>query len=220
MTPVFQGNASIINGGLTIYPYIPFEAGQGWNLELLEPAAPLVIRDVVKRQWIILTEGELWVSKGDESPVLFRVGESFSIDPGFSYTLTPEGFTRCFSITWKEEDSLSELDPHYFGERIDAGDYGVYDLVGGGATDQEWSAALLDIQDSPRHFHRIETEHFIVAQGTLKIEIDGQLHFLETGDAMVLSPGMVHQLTSATKDPVQVLCFNFPAFDPADFRLI
>ncbi|MES2121449.1 MAG: cupin domain-containing protein [Chlamydiota bacterium] len=220
MTPILQVNASIVNEHLTIYPLIPFEAGHGWSLELLEPAGPLTIRDVAKRQWIVLVEGELWVAKESESPVLFRMGESFSIDPGFSYTLIPEGRARCFSVTWKNDVPHSELEQKYLGERIDAGDYGVYELIGGDTTEQKWSAALLDIQDSPRHFHRIETEHFIVAQGTLKIEIDGQQHLFETGDAVVLYPGMIHQLTSATDSPVQVLCFNFPAFDPSDLCLI
>lgn len=83
-------------------------------------------------------------------------------------------------------------------------------------TGEKWGVALLEIQNSPKHFHRIEREIFVVVGGKLDIEIDGVHRTLGVGESIVISPNQVHQLRSAHQEPVRVLCFSFPAFDPAD----
>ena len=100
------------------------------------------------------------------------------------------------------------------------GNYTVYNLVTGGETNNKWSAALLEITDSPRHFHTIETELFIVISGELAIEIDGVQIKIKPGESVRITPGTIHHLQSAQQGPVRVLCLNFPAFDPADMHLI
>jgi mannose-6-phosphate isomerase-like protein (cupin superfamily) len=68
--------------------------------------------------------------------------------------------------------------------------------------------------------HRIEKEQFIVVNGILDIEIDGLHQILEVGESVMISPGKMHKLKSAGKNPVRVLCFNFPAFSPEDMHCV
>lgn len=98
-------------------------------------------------------------------------------------------------------------------KKIDKGGYTVYELA---QEEENWGVALIEIQDSPKHFHKIEQEIFIVVEGTLSIEVDGSLKTLEKGESINLAPGTVHKLSSATGTPVRVLCISIPAFDPAD----
>ncbi len=90
--------------------------------------------------------------------------------------------------------------------------YQVHDLM----AESGWSVAMLEIMDSPRHYHRIEKELFVVVQGELDIEVDGEHEILGVGTSIEIQPGKIHQLKSALKTPVKVLCINFPAFDPSD----
>lgn len=101
-------------------------------------------------------------------------------------------------------------------EVIDLGDYTVYDLINGAATNDQWSVAILDIQDSPKHFHKIEHEMFIVLEGELLIQVDGEETIYQKGESVVITPFQVHRLKSASSDSVRLLCVNFPAFNPDD----
>ena len=82
------------------------------------------------------------------------------------------------------------------------------------------SVALVEFNETPKHFHQIEKEIFIVVHGTLNIEIDGHSWILKTGECVEVNPGMVHHLKSHGKDPVRVLCFNFPAFSQEDYHIV
>ena len=56
-------------------------------------------------------------------------------------------------------------------------------------------------------------------EGCLDIEIEGKNQVLEAGEWIEILPHLKHQLKSTQESPVRVLCFNFPAFDPADMHL-
>jgi mannose-6-phosphate isomerase-like protein (cupin superfamily) len=103
---------------------------------------------------------------------------------------------------------------------IDADAYVVYELVSGDVTQGAWSIALLEINSSPKHFHRKEKEVFTVVQGELALEIDGQHSVLRAGQSVTVFPGSVHKLKSARLESVRVLCVSFPAFDPQDMHCV
>lgn len=228
---------------INITKCIPPEAGQGWNLELFELAEPIPAHyHKIQRQLILIVEGEMQASYENEESVELKAGNLIYIKPGIIHSLIPKGTVRFFAIDlpgisfpedvfydepmavskWTPSTTrfLPSLDPKYFRSKIDLGDYVVYELIPGSETEKKWSTALLEIQDSPKHFHRIERELFIVVNGELDIEINGIHHMLAAGEFIEISPGNIHHLKSATKKPVQVLCFNFPAFDPADMHCI
>jgi mannose-6-phosphate isomerase-like protein (cupin superfamily) len=152
--------------------------------------------------YIVMTEGEVLLEKSKR----LQSGDVAYLDR--SSTLIPEG-RACIDLFFLPDETN-------LGTKIDKGSYGVYELVNRGV----WSVALIEIVDSPKHFHRIEKEHFIVMSGRLAIEVNGKEQILEEGQSITLYPGMVHQLKTASEKLLRVLCFSFPAFDPADMHLI
>jgi mannose-6-phosphate isomerase-like protein (cupin superfamily) len=45
-----------------------------------------------------------------------------------------------------------------------------------------------------RHYHQQATEIYVVAAGTMAIEIDGAVHQMQTGDAVIIGPGVAHEI--------------------------
>ncbi len=232
-----------VNKNLKFYPLVPPEAGQKWKLELFvlsETIQPHYHK--IQKQFLLVMEGNLTVFYGTKKAVL-QPSEFVQIDPGVVHSLVPEGTAIFFAIdlpgfNFPEdvfEDTPSKILPKWtppvskplplldskcFENKIDAGSYSAYDLVNGAQTGKKWSVSLLDIHDSPRHFQRIEKELFFVMNGDLDIERDGVHQVLPTGEFAIINPGTVHQLKSAGKESVRVLCFSFPAFDPADMHSV
>ena len=201
---------------MKINSLIPLDAGQGWKLEMFEISEKLSHK---VGRCIVVADGELIASPNEDPPIVLKTGELAFIDPEKLHSLTPSGKARFFSIDIpnSSEENFPYLDPKYFGPKISRPEnYWVYDLIPGSKVEERWSLALIEIYDSPKHFHRIENEQFIVVNGILDIEIDGVHHILNVGEAIETKPGMVHQLKSANARPVRVLCFSFPAFDPTD----
>ena len=193
-----------VDSDLTIYSLVPPEAAQGWKIELFELSRAIPSHyHKIRRQIILVAEGELSVSTGNGETTLLKSGELMAIDPGNLHSLNPIGTSRFFDIdfpgfhfpedvfddvpkeiyVWKP--SLNKvfhtLDPKYFGAKLDQGEYDVYEIANGNVLQQKWSLALLEIGNSPKHFHRIEKEIFIVAEGVLDIEIDGECRAIKSG---------------------------------------
>lgn len=208
---------------VTIYPLVPRTVGQGWKLELFELAISLVQQKGKKEsQILVVMEGNLKISYDNEESIVLQPGELFSIKSGNAPTLVPVGATRFLVLELPIANAramtfLYSLSQQYVRAKIDLGTYVVYEFINGAMTGGVWSIALLEINDSPRHFHRLGKEMFIVVHGELEIEIDGNHRILGVGESVVVHPPHVHKLKKSTStDPVQVLCLNFPAFDPAD----
>lgn len=113
-------------------------------------------------------------------------------------------------------DLMTLLDPKYYQVKFDKGEFTAYSLVSPQNTNQKWSLALLEINNSPKHYHLKGTERFIVLNGELNIEVNGVNHHLKAGHSVRVSPKTIHHLRSATEKPVRLLCINHPSFDPND----
>lgn len=44
------------------------------------------------------------------------------------------------------------------------------------------------------HYHKQATEIYVVVAGTMAIEIDRATHQMQTGDAVIIGPGVVHEI--------------------------
>jgi len=84
--------------------------------------------------------------------------------------------------------------------------------VGNGA----FSLHLVEIsKDSRTHYHRKLTEVYYFLEGVGQLEIDGALRAVRPGMAVLIPPGVRHRAVPG-REPMKVLNFVMPAFDPAD----
>ncbi len=232
-----------IDNDLTIDPFIPSEAHLGWKVELLRLSRPIPSHyHKVRRQFILAAEGKIAVSVENKEAITLTGGELIMIDPGSRHSIHPLDKAGFFGIDfpgfafpedvfydtpqeiyeWDRPYSkhLKELDSNYFGMRRDLGEYSSYELAGREISENKWSLALLEIQNSPKHVHQAGKEVFIVTEGVLDLHVEGEHKLLKAGDAITIFPKQVHQLKSALDSPVRVLCFNFPAFTPEDMHVV
>ena len=79
--------------------------------------------------------------------------------------------------------------------------------------DQVASLHIVEIsQDSRTHYHKRLTEIYYVLEGEGQMELDGELHAVRPGDAILIKPGCRHRAIGK----LRVLNVPVPAFDPAD----
>ena len=106
-----------------------------------------------------------------------------------------------------------EIPATHYQNKIELQGYTVFEIL----SDVAWSIAVIDLQEAPKHFHKLGQERFLVLNGELNIALDGVPHILKAGQSVHIPPGIVHHLKSNLETPVRVLCINFPAFDATDF---
>lgn len=111
---------------------------------------------------------------------------------------------------------LPELSQQVYLEKYSQAGYMAYTLA---QNEKHWSIAILDVYEAPLHYHKIETEQFIVLNGILEITLDGIMHRLYSGQSVNIPPGIQHHVKSALVTPVRLLCINFPGFNLADYYL-
>ena len=76
------------------------------------------------------------------------------------------------------------------------------------------SMHLVEIKrDSELHYHKIMTELYYVLEGEGHIELDGQVHPLSPGTAVLIKPGCRHR---AVGENLKILNLPVPKVDPAD----
>jgi quercetin dioxygenase-like cupin family protein len=63
----------------------------------------------------------------------------------------------------------------------------------------------------PRHFHPEQDERFEVVEGTVKVELDGELRELGLGDSIEIPPGAVHRLWNPAAEPARATWRTTPA---------
>ena len=79
--------------------------------------------------------------------------------------------------------------------------------------DQVASLHVVDItEDAKTHYHKRLTEIYYILEGTGQMELDGELHDVQPGDAILIKPGCRHRAIGQ----LRVLNVPIPAFDPED----
>lgn len=67
-------------------------------------------------------------------------------------------------------------------------------------------------EDAKAHYHKKMTEIYYVLEGNGQIELDGVLHKVQPGSAIMIKPGCRHRAIGKLK----IINVPVPAFDPAD----
>jgi quercetin dioxygenase-like cupin family protein len=63
----------------------------------------------------------------------------------------------------------------------------------------------------PKHFHPEQDERFEVIEGTVRVELDGEVRELEAGDSLEIPRGAVHRLWNPATDPARATWRTTPA---------
>lgn len=75
------------------------------------------------------------------------------------------------------------------------------------------SLHIVDVSaDARAHYHKRLTEIYYILEGEGEMELDGELHAVRPGDAILIKPGCRHRAVGR----LRVLNVPIPAFDPAD----
>ena len=79
--------------------------------------------------------------------------------------------------------------------------------------DQIASLHIVEIsEDAQTHYHKKMTEIYFVLEGSGQLELDGQLHAVRSGTAVLIKPGCRHRAIG----PMKIINVPIPAFDPDD----
>jgi quercetin dioxygenase-like cupin family protein len=63
----------------------------------------------------------------------------------------------------------------------------------------------------PKHFHPDQDERFEVTEGTVRVELDGEVRDLAPGDSIEIPRGTVHRLWNPAEEPAQAIWQTTPA---------
>jgi quercetin dioxygenase-like cupin family protein len=63
----------------------------------------------------------------------------------------------------------------------------------------------------PKHFHPEQDERFEVTEGTVRVELDGEVRDLEPGDSLEIPRGAVHRLWNPTEEAARAIWQTTPA---------
>jgi len=78
-----------------------------------------------------------------------------------------------------------------------------------------WGLSFVQLEQCPRHYHNKTTEIFVVVEGSIKLEIDGDVLALNQGDHVSLKPGQIHQVFDGEKG-TRMMVYSFPPFREDD----
>lgn len=82
-----------------------------------------------------------------------------------------------------------------------------------GDADQTATLHLVDIKsDAKLHYHKRLTEIYYILEGAGEMELDGERHAVQPGDAILIKPGCRHRAIGK----MRVLNAVVPAFDADD----
>ncbi len=69
----------------------------------------------------------------------------------------------------------------------------------------------------PAHYHPRQREQFTVHLGTVRAEVDGQIHDLQAGDTLAIEAGQVHRMWNPGNQVSEVRWATSPALDTEDW---
>jgi len=70
-------------------------------------------------------------------------------------------------------------------------------------------------RDARAHYHKRHTEVYYFLDGEGQIELDGELHPVRPGVAVLIPPGVRHRAVVG-EAPMRIINFVLPPFDPED----
>lgn len=56
------------------------------------------------------------------------------------------------------------------------------------------TATFTQLAAQERHYHKLGAEFYLVLEGSMSIEVEGQIYNLSAGDMIIINPGAVHQV--------------------------
>lgn len=94
----------------------------------------------------------------------------------------------------------------------------VYELMGsaaGGSAAHSVAHIVIPAgRASRRHYHPTAEESYVVLSGRGRLEMDGETCALGAGDAVAITPPLVHQLFNAGEDDLVILAICVPPWTP------
>lgn len=66
------------------------------------------------------------------------------------------------------------------------------------------------------HYHKRTEEIYFITHGTGRIQIDGELREVRSGDAIAIPPGARHKLWNTGKETLRLLCCCAPGYEHSD----
>lgn len=80
-----------------------------------------------------------------------------------------------------------------------------------GSDELEVLVTYLHGDPPPKHFHPEQDERFEVVEGTVRVELDGEVRDLGPGDSLEIPRGAVHRLWNPEQEPARATWQTFPA---------
>lgn len=71
-----------------------------------------------------------------------------------------------------------------------------------------------------RHFHPEAEEIYFLTHGLARIEINGEVSDLKTGDAVAIPPGLPHQIWNRGEEVLRFLCCCAPGYEHDDTVMV
>jgi mannose-6-phosphate isomerase-like protein (cupin superfamily) len=69
---------------------------------------------------------------------------------------------------------------------------------------------------SSKHFHKLSEESYLILSGEASLEIDDHSFTLSPGEAVLIEPGEIHQISNHTSEELVFIAVCVPAWSPAD----
>jgi mannose-6-phosphate isomerase-like protein (cupin superfamily) len=94
----------------------------------------------------------------------------------------------------------------------------VFELIGNAAGgSQAHSMAKIVIppgKASRKHYHPVAEESYFILTGTARMEMNGEVITLSSGDSVMIPPPQVHQISNAGEKDLVLLAICVPAWTP------
>lgn len=75
-------------------------------------------------------------------------------------------------------------------------------------------ATVLADNSTQRHYHKLAEEFYFILEGQGRMEIDGEVRAVQSGDAILIPPGAWHQILAVTT--LRLLCCCSPPYSHED----
>lgn len=69
---------------------------------------------------------------------------------------------------------------------------------------------------SSQHFHKFSEESYLILSGEATLDIDGQVFKLNPGEAVLIEPHEIHQISNQTDEDLVFIAVCVPAWSPED----